>query len=1452
MLSTPWVATSPAPGVVTVTSSFHRTGSNSLLLSGSSSSSSALAETTLTLNLTNKRNVILNFWAQGASANIADPPPSGNFSSLQRSFDGISISTNLGITWRSAQSLTGVTTLWQNFNVPLDNVVAQLGGTYNSSVKIRFSIYDRGFFPSLGGVIFDDVTVTADDDLHLTLQFPTGVTEGDTGQATLGIPAALGADLVVALSSPAPVMVPASVTIPAGQTSVPVPFTVQDDSVFNNTRSVVVQTSVAGVNQVSANVTIQDNEAPPAMTLNLPSSLVEGGTATNNASVSIDKTAGVPLTVTLSSTPSGQLTLPASVTIPAGQPSVSFTAKALADSIIDGDVPIVVTASCAGLQSTTASVTAVDADSRVFSLTLPATVNEGGLATGTISSGINVANDLVVSLTSDHPETVSVPATVTIPAGSKQATFALTGVDNNLTDGSRTANVTASANTFTSSTKSIVAKDNDAVSYRLTTSVDDMEMVDTSAPITVTVKAIDIEGNVIGNAVGSLNLNVTLADGSSLPLNPGTATLTGTGWAGSVTLPTSAGTGGVSIQISDGNGLSASGAAFDSIRSISLVVSDLAWDATRNLLYASVPQGSNDPHANQVVIINPASGQITGSIVINADPGKLVVTGDGQYLYVALNASAQIARVNLATLAVEKSFAVGTDATYGTLYPESICAVAGQPKVIVVSRKRSGYSPRFNGVAVYDDGVMRPVVDSSFTGSNVLAPSSDPSIFYGYDNEVTDFAFRRMKVDQNGITDVAKDENVFSGFNASITSIGDRVFQGGVQVDGTQMRRLGALQTSGLCFADAQTNRLFFLESSSGSYKSLSAYDPATFARIVRVTLPTSYSGAFALVRCGSNGLAFATASTVKLVSSSRLVPPYASADLVTTVTPSSPAAAQSQSVTYSITVSNSGPNVARSPVVTAMLSSGVTVQSANATLGSPSTSGSVVKLAPGDLPVGGVVTLTVKASSANAGATSCSVGATSASLDPDFSNNSAIVYTSVGYRTASEAVNALAVPANGMIFDATRNVFWATIPSTADPVNGRCVVTVNPSTGVVSQRIPVIGDPKAQCLALSGNGRYLYLGLMDVPEAHRIDLENGGSFRIPTGINQWGEVNYVQDIEVLDGDGTSILVAGSSDHSVAVYDNVTRRSNVTPIYSVDRITRTDIPGMFAGYDNYSSGFEVSQILVTASGVSIGTKNGGLVQYYGADIQGDGGSLILSSTGTLVNMQNVTLKVNFGLQGTPWVDTAHQRALLVNGNNLRFFDTGTFATAGTLPLPVTGKSDRWALQCARWGLDGVAVAGGDGFVYLGRTTYCIPPSQDSNNNGIPDAWEIANYGCLCSNPSDDPQRCGTSNAFAYLFGMTPGQGGPSPVQTTMVTDASHQPMIRMVFPRRTNLSPKPYRIDLSCDLKSWTPAQSVTETVLSTQTVNGVSVETVECDITPIQSSGGCFARLVWTGGAGS
>ena len=70
----------------------------------------------------------------------------------------------------------------------------------------------------------------------LTLAVPANATEGDgTVGGTISIPAALGTDLTVSLASgdAARAGVPASVTIPAGLTSAPVPISIVDNALLD-------------------------------------------------------------------------------------------------------------------------------------------------------------------------------------------------------------------------------------------------------------------------------------------------------------------------------------------------------------------------------------------------------------------------------------------------------------------------------------------------------------------------------------------------------------------------------------------------------------------------------------------------------------------------------------------------------------------------------------------------------------------------------------------------------------------------------------------------------------------------------------------------------------------------------------------------------------------------------------------------------------------------------------------------------------------------------------------------------------------------------------------------------------------------------------------------------------------------------------------------------------------
>ncbi len=1292
-------------------------------------------------------------------------------------------------------------------------------------------------------------TTTLDNEIPaLSLTLPATMLEGTagTGTATISGPLQVPLDVNLSSSATATLTVPATATIPAGQTSVSFALTAINDALVNLTRSVTITASGTGATATTGNLSVLDDEAPPVATLTLPVQLTEGTSASNNATLALSFAPAVALTVTLSASPGGELSIPSSVTVPAGQTQVIFTAQAVNDSKIDGNILVTVSASASGIASVTAQATAVDNETRVLALTLPTALQEGTTGSATANIPGTLTTPLDVALSNSNASVLTVPATVTIPAGQTQVTFNVTAIENDLREGTKTVNLGAAAATFTSASRSLLVRDNDVAGYRFATLTD---IVNANNPLSITVSAVDMEGNVISGFAGSVNLHVVLPGGSTQPVTPATALLTGTtGWTGSVTLPVVSAAP-LRLRATDASGNTGDSNAFDIMRVLTLTTADLLWDAARSRIYASVPATAGGSYANQVVTIDPATLQITGSVTTNQDPGQIVMTSGGEYLYVALNGNGTIAKINPATMTVLSTFAVGTDPSYGTLYAADLCPVTGQPNVLVVSQYRKSVSPAHNGVAAYDNGVIRALKTQDHTGSNVIEPSADPTIFFGYNTESTEYGFRRLQLGTSGMTQLEVNTSLINGFSNDLRSEGNRVFSNsGVAVDGALMKRLGTFPVAGLVRPDLSANRVYFLEQQSTystSYDKTGAYDPATFSTIRRLTLPAVVTSPGSFIRWGLNGLAFRTANTVNLIGSSQLVPSDPPANLAVTVQASPNPVSSGAPLTYTIQLTNLGPNIARNTLLNATLSDSQTISIVTASSSAPSVAGLVVSLPVGDLASGSNVTLTITTIPQSAGSLTCTASATSNAVDPDFTNNIGFKLVSVGFQSVVDVVNQLRLTANNLIYDPTRNLLWASIPSTVEAPLGKSIVSINPTTGLISDPLPLNANPFAQSMALSTNGRYLYVGLTDVPEVHRIDLAAAGypSARIPLGNSQWGSANYAEDIEPLDGDGTSFLMAGSDDHAAAVYDGSVRRGNRTGIYSVDRIERSGTAGTFIGYNSYTSGFGLTRLAVTSAGVSESQNVSNVVSGYYVDIR-TAGNLLLSSSGLLVDNSNLTLKASLGLTGRPCVDGPNQRAYLVNGNGLRAYNVMAGSATGTLTLPTTATGD-WAQTCVRSGLDGFAILGNDGKIYIARWSATIPAGLDQNNDGIADAWAAANFGTLAVNPAGDGDSDGLAAALEYLFVTSPQQTSANPLQFS-TANVGGQQVLHVTFPRRAGLAAGSYGYEMSQVLGTWNPVLNATETVLSTQTVGGVQIELVDAAI-PCPSWGSGFVRLIWT-----
>ncbi|MFZ1220911.1 MAG: DUF11 domain-containing protein [Chthoniobacterales bacterium] len=522
---------------------------------------------------------------------------------------------------------------------------------------------------------------------------------------------------------------------------------------------------------------------------------------------------------------------------------------------------------------------------------------------------------------------------------------------------------------------------------------------------------------------------------------------------------------------------------------------------------------------------------------------------------------------------------------------------------------------------------------------------------------------------------------------------------------------------------DVAANRVYFTDahgSSSGPIDTIKAFDPTTFAFMRQLTLPSIWPGNF--IRWGTNGLAIEEkfSGSLLLINSDRLVPNESPADLAVTIEANPDPAWAASPLEYTVSVVNHGPETARDVLLRASLSDSQSLQTISATTGIVTTDASGINLQVANLAVGDSATLFIRTSPVSAGRLFCKATTSSSATDPDVTNNAATKTLNAGFRSRrSDTVNIVRLAANNLVYDKTRNLLWATTLRTFPTASpnifpDNLLVAIDPTNGLTSDPIPINDPTIERSMAISPDGRYLYVGLYVPSELLRVDLNSvpPTTTRIHLGANPSGQPMYAQDIEILDGDGTSFLMTGAYDHAAVVYDGSIPRPTRTAQYSVSRIERTASPSLFVGYDNYpfpTATYALMKLSVTAAGVSIIQSNSSLIVAPNYTELSGSGNLVLSNSGKLVDSSSFTLQANLGIGGTPCLDLDNGRAYLLTGNALYSFDTTTGVLTENFVFPANFGD--WGPRCVRWGGDGFAIAHYDGNLYLARWSAANPPHK---------------------------------------------------------------------------------------------------------------------------------------------
>jgi len=310
------------------------------------------------------------------------------------------------------------------------------------------------------------------------------------------------------------------------------------------------------------------------------------------------------------------------------------------------------------------------------------------------------------------------------------------------------------------------------------------------------------------------------------------------------------------------------------LRQISLPTNDLVALPNGQTIFASVPS-SGGGNGNSLTPINPVAGTVGQSVFVGSEPNKLAISSEGQTIYVGLDGANAVRPFDVQTLTPGTQFTLGSDPFFGPNRAEDIAVAPDQPGVVAVSLLRPNVSPRHGGVAVYDNGVQRGLPTASHTGSNAIEFSNSPGVLYGYNNETTEFGFRRIAVASCGPVIVRTTSGLFGGFgvdfkyaNGVAYSTGGRV----INPEAASIVGIFLLQdpnsfsfNSPLVLPDPQAGRIYFILDDQGAVF-LRVFDSKTFLKLGEVRLPGVSGTLRGLVKWGANGIAFRSPTTVYLL----------------------------------------------------------------------------------------------------------------------------------------------------------------------------------------------------------------------------------------------------------------------------------------------------------------------------------------------------------------------------------------------------------------------------------------------------------------------------------------------------------------------------------------------------------------------------------------------------------
>lgn len=240
---------------------------------------------------------------------------------------------------------------------------------------------------------------------------------------------------------------PASVTIPAGQSSITVPVEAVDDTLLDGIVRVSLTATAGSVTSNALALDVLDRERL-TLQINRATFAENAGASAAILTVSRSNTdRSLPLTVQLSSGDTSEASVPSTVVIPANAASIDVGVSAVDDAIFDGTQELLIAAGATGYANATQSVFVTDYQP-VSIAAQRIEITEEIVATRSTQVEVSVrspapAGGVVLQLSATPGGQLTMPTTVTIPAGATKATISVSAIDDFLPEQRQTIRIVA-------------------------------------------------------------------------------------------------------------------------------------------------------------------------------------------------------------------------------------------------------------------------------------------------------------------------------------------------------------------------------------------------------------------------------------------------------------------------------------------------------------------------------------------------------------------------------------------------------------------------------------------------------------------------------------------------------------------------------------------------------------------------------------------------------------------------------------------------------------------------------------------------------------------------------------------------------------------------------------------------------------------------------------------------